>query len=224
QPNHPTGSCLDPAEVAVLEDLCERHGAGLISDEVFSDHPWPAAHGVAPKPRALPSLIGPRRVPTFALSGLSKTCGMPQLKLGWMVLAGPGEACERALAGLEWIADLFLSVSTPVELALPRLLAARHDFQARMRERLRTNLAALDDCVRRRPELSRLHAVGGWSGTLRLPARRGEEEWALELLHRDVVVHPGHFYDFEGGPHLVLSLIVEPDVFARGLERLETLL
>src|SRR5207247_1256290 len=79
-----------------------------------------------------------------------------------------------------------------------RLLAARHDFQARMRERLRTNLAALDDCVRRRPELSRLHAVGGWSATLRLPARRGEEEWALELLHRDVVVHPGALLRLRG--------------------------
>ena len=224
QPNHPTGSCLDPAEVALLESLCERHAAGLISDEVFGDHAWPAAGGVVPEPRALPSLIGPRRVPTFALGGLSKTCGMPQLKLGWIVLAGPREACEHALAGLEWIADLFLSVSTPVELALPRLLAARHGFQARVRERLRANLAALDDCARRRPELSRLHAVGGWSATLRLPARRDEEEWALELLRRDVIVHPGHFYDFESGPHLVLSLIVEPEVFARGLERLEALL
>ena len=80
-----------------------------------------------------------------------------------------------------------------------------------------------DDCARRRPELSRLHAVGGWSATLRLPARRDEEEWALELLRRDVIVHPGHFYDFDSEPFLVMSLIVEPGTLDRGLARLEEL-
>ena len=100
QPNHPTGSCLAPAEIGHLESLCEAHGAAIVSDEVFGDFPWPPA--VAP----LPSLLGPRRVPTFVLSGLSKVCGMPGMKLSWIALAGPDAACERALAGLEWIADL----------------------------------------------------------------------------------------------------------------------
>lgn len=217
QPNHPTGSCLAPDELAVAEALCERHGAALISDEVFGDFPWA---GAAP---SLPSLLGPRRVPTFVLSGLSKVCGMPQLKLGWMAVAGPEPARAEALRGLEWIADLFLSVATPVQAALPHLLAGRHAWQARVRERLAANLARLREAVARRPELDLLAGAGGWVAVLRVPRRRSEEEWALELLRRGVIVHPGHFYDFEGEAFLVVSLIVPVDDFSEGLTRIEAL-
>src|SRR5437870_653889 len=128
EPNHPTGSCLDQEERVALEAWCERHRLALISDEVFGDFTL----GSDP----LPSFAGERRVPTFVLGGLSKSCGMPQLKLGWIAVGGPAEARERALSGLEWIADLFLSVSTPVQLALPRLLESGHRFRARVRERI----------------------------------------------------------------------------------------
>ncbi len=215
QPNHPTGSCLDADERALLETLCERHGAALLADEVFGDFPRPGR--VAP----LPSLVGAARVPTFVLSGLSKVCGMPQMKLGWIVAGGPGPARAEALRGLEWIADLFLSVSTPVQVALPTLLAARGPFQRRVRARLAQNLARLDGLVARRPELGVLAAEGGWGAVLRVPRQRSEEEWALGLLARDVVVHPGHFYDFDGEGYLVLSLIPEPDLFTAGLARIE---
>jgi alanine-synthesizing transaminase len=217
QPNHPTGSCLDADERALLETLCARHGAAIIADEVFGDFPRPGR--VAP----LPSLVGEARVPTFVLSGLSKVCGMPQMKLGWIVVGGPGTARDEALHGLEWIADLFLSVSTPVQVALPTLLAARGAFQRRVRERLAANLAALDGLVARRPELGVLAAQGGWAAVLRVPRLRTEEDWALGLLARGVVVHPGHFYDLEGEGYLVLSLIPEPAVFAAGLARIEEL-
>jgi hypothetical protein len=215
QPNHPTGSCLDADERAALEILCERDGAAVIADEVFADFPRPG-HGAA-----LPSFAGPARVPTFVLSGLSKVCGMPQMKLGWIVAGGPEAARAEALHGLEWVADLFLSVSTPVQLALPRLLGARHAFQARMSDRLKTNLARLDALVARRPELSVLGARGGWAAVLRVPRQRSEEEWALGLLRRGVVVHPGHFYDFADEGYLVLSLIPEPGTFDEGLARIE---
>ena len=214
QPNHPTGSCLARPERDRLETLCERHRVPIVADEVFGDFPRPGATS------PLPSLVDAVRVPTFVLSGLSKVCGMPQLKLGWIVATGPLAACEEALRGLEWIADLFLSVSTPVQAALPRLLAARAVFQRRVRERLAANLAALDALVARRPELQVLPAAGGWAAVLRVPRLRGEEEWALGLLARDVVVHPGHFYDFADEGYLVLSLIPEPERFATGLARI----
>jgi hypothetical protein len=233
QPNHPTGSCLTPDELAAAEALCERHGAALISDEVFGDFGWPGAPGAAAPPSgrggmvgraiALPSLLGERRVPTFVLSGLSKVCGMPQLKLGWMVVAGPEPARAEALRGLEWIADLFLSVATPVQAALPRLLAGRQAWQARVRERIAANLARLREGLARQPQLDLLGGVGGWVAVLRVPRRRSEEEWALELLRRGVVVHPGHFYDFEGEAFLVVSLITAVDDFGEGLARIEVL-
>jgi alanine-synthesizing transaminase len=208
QPQLPTGSCLAPGELAAAEALCERHGVAMISDEVFGDFGW------NPDRPALPSLLeGTRRVPTFVLSGLSKPCGMPQLKLGWIALAGPDPARREARRGLEWISDLFLTVGTPVQRALPRLLAARHAFQARVRGRIAVNRARLRAGIARRPELDVLEADGGWVAVLRVPARRSDEDWALELLRRGVVVHPGHFYELEGGCFLVLSLIVEPERF-----------
>jgi alanine-synthesizing transaminase len=217
QPNHPTGSLLDAEEIGHIEALCERHGAAIVSDEVFGDYPLPPAAGT------LPSLVSATRVPTFVLSGLSKVCGMPGMKLSWIVAAGPEGARVPSLAGLEWIADLFLSVSAPVQAALPRLLEARHAFQARVRARIAENLAALHAEIARTPALSWLPATGGWSAVLRVPRGRGEEDWALELLRRGVIVHPGHFYDFEGEAHLVLSLVVETADFAEGLRRIARL-
>jgi hypothetical protein len=214
EPNHPTGSSLDAEELAALETLCERHGAAIIADEVFGDFAWPGRPPLA-------SHVGRVRVPTFVLSGLSKVCGMPQMKLGWIVVGGSEPTRTEALRGLEWIADLFLSVSTPVQVALPRLLEARHGFQRRMGERLVANLARLDALVARRPELGVLGAQGGWAAVLRVPRVRSEEEWALGLLGRGVVVHPGHFYDFADEGYLVVSLIPEMHVFEEALARLE---
>ncbi len=216
QPNHPTGSCLDAEERAAVVALAERHHLALVGDEVFGDFAW----GDTP----LPSLVGEQRVPTFVMSGLSKVCGMPQMKAGWIVASGPERARGEALRGLEWLADLFLSVSGPVQAALPRLLESRQAFQARARARIATNLGALRALLVRRPVLTWLAGDGGWAAVLRLPGTRGEEEWTLELLRRDVVVHPGHFYDFEGEAYAVVSLIVEPGTFAAGLARLESLL
>jgi aspartate/methionine/tyrosine aminotransferase len=145
------------------------------------------------------------------------------MKLSWIAVAGPEPERERALAGLEWIADLFLSVGSPVQAALPRLLEARHTFQPRVRERMHRNLEGLRAFSLRRPEFELLPAAGGWVAVLRAPHVRSEEEWALALLRSDVVVHPGHFYELEGGEFLVLSLIVEPQHMAAGLARLESL-
>ncbi len=216
QPNHPTGSCLSAEEREWLVGIAARQQLALIADEVFGDYPW----GSAP----LPSLVGEARVPTFVMSGLSKVCGMPQMKLAWIAVSGPEPARERALQGLVWLADLFLSVSGPVQHALPQLLAARPAFQARVRERIALNRAALGATLARRPALSWLAGEGGWVAVLRLPATRTEEEWVLALLAHEVVVHPGHFYDLEGEPFIVVSLIVPPATFAAGLARLEALL
>lgn len=218
QPNHPTGTWLGLGDLATLERWCERSGATLIGDEVFGDYPW------GERVTGAESLLSlSRAVPTVVLSGLSKVCGLPQLKLSWMVVSGPEVRKRELLDALEWVADLFLSVNGPAQEALPDLLAGRHAFQSAVRERIAANLSRLKAVVARRPELATLAADGGWVAILRVPRVRSEEEWALELLRRDVVVHPGHFYDIEDEAHLVLSLIVEPAVFDGGLEVIEAL-
>lgn len=218
QPNHPTGSCLATAELAALEARCASHGAALVSDEVFGGFPWPPAEG------PLPGLLDAgREVPTFVLGGLSKSCGLPQVKVGWIVLGGPAPARDVARRGLEWLADLTLTVGGPAQAALPRLLAAGPAFRARVRARLADNLGALRALCARRPEIGLREAEGGWSAILRLPLARSGEDWAIALLGRGVIAHPGHFYDLEGEAFLVSSLIPEPAAFAEGLARIEDL-
>jgi len=214
QPNNPTGSCFAPGEMAAVESLCAERGIAIISDEVFGDFPW------APSAAPLPTFLGERRALTFVLSGLSKLCGMPQLKLAWIALAGPGPARSEALHGLEWIADLFLSVATPVQLALPKLLLARRPFQAAVGERLDRNLSRLRAARRAGAAFEILEGEGGWSAVLAMPAGAGD--FALEALAKqNVLLHPAHFYDLTQESHAVASLLPDPALFDEAVSRLQ---
>jgi alanine-synthesizing transaminase len=216
QPNNPTGSCFSRADMAAVQSLCAPRGIAVISDEVFGDFPWP------PRDEPLPTFLGERQALTFALSGLSKVCGMPQMKLAWIAAAGPPRLREEALRRLEWIADLFLSVSTPVQLALPTLLAAREAFQAAVRERIEANLARLRALVAGGSAFQLLEAEGGWSAVLATPARAGD--FATEALSKeDVLVHPGHFYEIAPEGSVVVSLLPEPGVFDEAISRMASL-
>jgi len=211
QPNNPTGSCLAPAEIGALDTLCADRALAIISDEVFGDFPWP------PATTPLRSLVGERKALTFVLSGLSKVCGMPQMKLGWIVAAGPAGSSEEAMRRLEWIADLFLSVSGPVQQALPALLDARRPFQAAVHGRIDRNLARLRNAG---PSFRVLEAEGGWSAVLATPPRIAD--FALRALSEaDVLVHPGHFYDVAEDACVVVSLLPEPPVFDEAVARMQ---
>ena len=216
-PNNPTGSFLKRGELDRLERLCAERSLAIVSDEVFADN-W-----FAPDPDRVPTLApgpaGQRRALTFCLSGLSKLCGLPQLKLGWIVAAGPDELVREAEARLELIADTYLSVSTPVQEAAPRLVALISDVGAQLALRVRTARAELAARVSG-TALQLLDAEGGWSAILRVPRTRSEEEWVLQLLDDGVVVHPGFFFDMPEEAHLVVSLIAKPEDFREGIERL----
>ncbi|MGH9664740.1 MAG: pyridoxal phosphate-dependent aminotransferase [Bryobacteraceae bacterium] len=213
-PNNPTGSYLKRAELSRLHEICAQNELALIADEVFADYPLHADAG------RVETLAGSDNVLTFSLSGLSKVAALPQMKLGWIVAGGPAEDCRRAMERLELIADTYLSVGTPVQIALPRLLAVRDAIQTPMKERLRENL----DFLRSRTAQSACRALaveGGWYATLQVPRTRSEEAWTLELLEQDdVLVQPGFFYDFPAEAYLVLSLLTPPATFRDGVERI----
>jgi aspartate/methionine/tyrosine aminotransferase len=119
------------------------------------------------------------------------------------------------------IADTYLSLNAPIQLAAPILLQQRKQFQQQLMARVRANLAELDSQLSEKKHVSRLAVEGGWYAVLRVPATRPDEEVAIELLEKqDVYVHPGHFYDFPADGYLVVSLITSQHDFSEGLGRL----
>jgi aspartate/methionine/tyrosine aminotransferase len=159
------------------------------------------------------------------MSGLSKISGLPQMKVAWLIATGPQALKQQAVARLEMIADTYLSMNTPMQLALPVLLELRHNFQQQCAERTRNNLAQLDKLLSTQQLCTRLNLEGGWYAILRVPVTGSDEELALELLNtRGVYVHPGHFYDFPADGYLVVSLITPELPFAAGMEALVALI
>ena len=207
-PNNPTGHATKAAERARLEELCARHKLALIVDEVFLDYPLEAEAGLESFAR------GPHPVLTFVLSGMSKIAGLPQMKAAWIAALGPEGARRQALDRLEVIADTFLSMNAPVQLALPAWLAGRRAIQAQILQRVRRNLAAA-----RTSGVEVLQAEAGWCAILRLP-QTGPDA-AGELLRRaDVVVHPGSFYGIAEAGRVVVSLLGPEGEFREGMGRI----
>ena len=212
-PNNPTGSFVHKTELRQLEMFCAERNLALISDEVFLDYELESA--------AEASVAFSIECLTFALSGLSKISCLPQMKVAWMVLRGPDELRRKAHERLEVIADTYLSQNAPVQLALPKLLEQRKEIQPQLTRRIRSNLEFADQLLQAVPQVQRLRVEGGWYVVLRVPARQSDEELAIQLIERAaVVVHPGHFYEFQSDGYLVLSLIPTNAVFQDGLRAL----
>ena len=209
-PNNPTGSFVSDEERSALNRFCLEYNLALIVDEVFLDY----AHDGAPRS----TFTTNREVLTFTLSGLSKISGLPQMKLAWIVTGGPGEQARAAMARLEVIADTYLSMNAPVQLAAPVLLEQRHSIQPLLLDRVRANLSELDRGLAKQKTCRRLDVEGGWYGVLRVPVTQSDEDLAIEILRKvSVLVHPGHFYDFSGDGYLIVSLITPPQDFRRGI-------
>ena len=211
-PNNPTGHFTKPEETAQLNQICSSSGMAIIADEVFLDFSLGALQkSFATNAGAL----------TFTMSGVSKISGLPQMKFAWLAVSGPEAEKREALARLEMIADTYLSLNAPIQLAAPVLLQQRKHFQEQLMSRVRANLAELDSQLAGNQHLNRLIVEGGWYAVLRIPATRPDEELAIGLLQvHDVYLHPGHYYDFPGDGYLVLSLITPTQDFAEGVRRI----
>ena len=214
-PNNPTGSFLKQAELAELVELCRERQLALISDEVFSDY------GFEEDARRVRSLVGVQDVPTFVLSGLSKLVGLPQVKLGWIVVGGPAAVRGQAMDRLELISDTYLSVGTPVQWAAGSLLGLRDQIQGQILDRVRRNREFLACQIGTNSPWRVLDAEGGWYAVLEAPRIHSEEEWVLSLLGEDnVLVQPWFFFDFEREAYLVASLLTPPETFREGIGRI----
>jgi aspartate/methionine/tyrosine aminotransferase len=211
-PNNPTGNFASPQERTALEALCAAHGLALIVDEVFLDYAL-----TTPQPTFA---TGDSRCLTFVLSGISKVCGLPQMKASWIAAFGPALLVREAVQRLEMIADTFLSMNAPVQHALPTWLATRHAIQHQIRDRMRTNLALLDTLLQGTP-IQRLALQAGWTAVLRVPRTVGGREFVHAALDCGVLVQPGDFYGL-GEARAVVSLLTPPNTWGAGLNRLPT--
>lgn len=213
-PNNPTGSYLCREDATGLRAICAEHGLALIADEVFVDYP------LEPESDRVTDLAVGSDVPAFTLGGLSKSVGLPGLKLGWMVVGGPESDRRRAKDALELIADTYLSVSTPVQHAAHHLLAVGGGVRDQILARISANLTRLRALVTPYPACDVLPVEGGWYAVIRVPAHRPEEQLMLDLLRDEhVLVHPGYFFDFPGEAYLIVSLLADPVAFEDGARR-----
>jgi alanine-synthesizing transaminase len=206
-PNNPTGAYLREDEFVAVQRLCAERGWALVVDEVFAE---PSRSFVTRPAQAL----------TFCLGGLSKAAGLPQLKLAWMVVGGPATMRDEALRRLDFIADSYLSVSSAVQEALPSLLGGSGEFRARVGKRCLENRRFLAELREPGAAWQLLPAQAGWVAVLRVPEHPSEQERVATLAARGVRVHPGYFYDFPVGSHLVVSLLPELELFRTGARRL----
>lgn len=214
-PNNPTGSFLKQKERLEINHLCRQQDMAIICDEVFSDFYF------AGDENRIGSMVENNAVLTFTLGGISKSLGLPQMKLGWMVVSGPDDLVTTTIERLEIILDTYLSVNTPAQNALSSWLQLRPVIQRRISRHLRKNRDLITRRLTPGNVCQCLNIEGGWYAVLRLPKNHSEEQWILEFLEADrVLVHPGYFFDFEQEAYIVLSLLVHPRIFKEGFKRI----
>jgi aspartate/methionine/tyrosine aminotransferase len=151
---------------------------------------------------------------------LSKSIGLPQVKLAWLGAGGPATLIEDALKRIELAADTYLTVSTPVQVAAPELLRQGANVRRQIQVRIRTNYEALQSAVAAVSSCRVLDADGGWYGVIQVPSIQDEEDLVVDLVTRDgVLAHPGYFFDFERPSYLVVSLLCPEVEFREGIDR-----
>ena len=215
-PNNPTGSFVSQTELNRLAALCRPVNAALVADEVFVDYELES--GAAAR---VGSVLHRTDVLAFSLGGLSKSIGLPQLKLGWIATAGPDKMVAEAIERLEVVCDTYLSVSTSVQLAAPTLFERGGVVREQIASRTARNYQRLKDLARAAPACRVLAAEGGWYGVIQVPTLQSEEDLVLALLETDgVLAHPGFFFNFSTESFVIVSLLVPEEVFEAGVVRL----
>ena len=213
-PHNPTGLFLKKDEYKAIKEIARQYKLAIIVDEVFIDYAFENDES------RIASTTGESDVLTFTLNGISKMMGLPQMKLGWIIVNGQQPIVNEAMERLEIICDTFLSVNTPVQVALPRLFDAGKIIQQNILSRIRSNYSTLITQTLN-TSCSALTAHGGWYGIIRIPKIKSGEEWALQLLEiKGVYLFPGYFFDFDEDCYLVVSLLTESIVFQKAVSEI----
>ncbi len=217
-PNNPTGSYLKQNEFELVCTFAAEHNCSIIADEVFGPYNFSSDPNRASISTSNTSIL------SFSLNGISKLLGLPQLKLSWIVVRGNSQQTDEALSRLDIIADTFLSVNTPVQVALPKLFEHSQFIREQIRTRVHSNYHLLQKNLKD-SEVSVFHSEGGWYAILQLPQFQTDEEWAVELLRQqNILVYPGHFFDIKQKSCIVISLLPTSELFTNALLQIRSII
>jgi len=213
-PNNPTGNFLKKDDISKLNEICQQKNIVLICDEVFWDFAFDQT-------KEYESLVNNEQVLTFTLGGLSKTLGLPQMKLSWIIINGPEKLVHDSIKRLEIISDTYLSVNTPTQNALARWISKKDEIQKEILTRIKQNLTFLHSQVHASSHCQFYNVEGGWYVVIKIPSMLSEEEWVLKFLEDDhVYVHPGYYFDFEQEAFIIICLLPPPQMLQQGIERI----
>ena len=185
----------------------------LIADEVFLDYRLTRFNPL--------TFSGNDDALTFTLSGLSKISALPQMKVAWIAVSGPSALKSEALARLEVIADTYLSMNAPIQLAVPRCWTNDTTYSRS------SCSASTTTCRRSTPSLAQHTArASDWRSRAggmpccACPYSARTKIWQSHLLESTgVLLQPGHFYNFPSDGYLVASLITPTQEFDAGISR-----
>ena len=190
-------------------EMASRENWAIVVDEVFGDFIYDGTER--------PWNWDSKDVPVFFLGGLSKSVGSPQLKLGWMAYR-PGRLGARLKEAVEYVADAYLSVSSPAFALATPMLSHSLEYKAKIQKRICDNLSVL------RSVFGQVEVVpnvqGGWYAALHFD---GEEDdvLALRLLRKHgILVQPGFLFDFPEDGWIVVSLLTETSAFEQALRKI----
>ena len=183
-PNNPTGAVLTPESVDGILELAEKHGAWILSDEVYT--------GAEIQGDPTPSFWG-RSERVLVTNSLSKAYGLPGLRLGWIV--GPAALIQELWGRTDYttISPSTLSDYLATIALEPR---TRERIMERTRGIVRENFGALRDWMEAQEGLFTYRAPdAGAICYMRYRPRVNSLELAEKLrVEKDVLVVPGdHF-------------------------------
>ena len=211
-PNNPTGARLTSDELDAIARVADRHGAWILSDEVY--------RGAELDGRDTPSMWG-RSERAVITGGLSKAYGLPGLRIGW--IAGP-----PAFVASTWAYHDYTTIS-PGALSdrLARVAldpARRPTLLERTRTILRHNLPVLEGWLRdHAPAFSWTSPEAGAIVYVRYNYRINSTELVTRLRdEKSVLIVPGDHFGMDG--YLRLGYGERTEYLQHGLERVHALL
>ena len=185
-PHNPTGHTPTEQEFEHILQFCEKNNLALIIDAVFNAYSSKNNFQLKTK------------IPIFTLDGLSKSAGLPHIKVAWINAIVPENQKQHIYDSLEYILDSQLNCSYLSQALCVRVLPRAGEYQEKVIERLKKNRAFLFNCFSQMGAKI-IPSMGGWYQSFYFP-NADDEELCLKLLKdKQILTYPGFLFDFEDG-------------------------